>query len=111
MAKITLDVPDDVAEELKALEARLKRLEADKIGVEDAIPEDDIDVVTMGIALSLKRRSLQCLDVDAALERFVPAGAQPARGSAHYWVRRRLVRRRAMATKDSRSWSPSAAEK
>jgi hypothetical protein len=44
----------------------LKRLEADKIGVEDAIPEDDIDVVTKGIALSLKRRSLQCLDVEAA---------------------------------------------
>jgi hypothetical protein len=67
MAKITLtfDVPDDVAEQLKELEARLKRLEADRIGVEDAIPEDDIDVVTKGIALSLKRRSLQCLDVDA----------------------------------------------
>ncbi len=65
MAKITLDVPDDVAEELKALEARLKRLEADKIGTEDAIPEDDIDVVTKGIALSLKRRSLQGLDIDA----------------------------------------------
>ena len=65
MAKITLDVPDDVAEELKALEARLKRLEADKVGTEDAISEDDIDVVTAGIALALKRRSLQCLDIDA----------------------------------------------
>jgi RHS repeat-associated protein len=43
MAKITFDVPDDVAEQLRELEARLKRLEADKIGVEDAIPEDDIE--------------------------------------------------------------------
>ncbi len=88
MAKITLDVPDDVAEELKALEARLKRLEADKIGIEDAIPEDDIDVVTKGIALSLKRRSLQCLDIDA--ERILVDGephAKVGRYAATYSTR------------------------
>ena len=65
MVKITLDVPDDVAEQLKELEARLKKLEADKVGTEDAIPEDEIDVVTAGIALALKRRSLQGLDIEA----------------------------------------------
>lgn len=88
MAKITLDVPDDVAEELKRLEARLKRLEADKIGVEDAIPEDDIDVVTAGIALSLKRRSLQCLDIDA--DRVLVNGephAKVGRYEATYYTR------------------------
>lgn len=65
MAKITLDVPDDVAEMLKELEANLRRLEADKVGVEPAIPEREIDKVTSGIALALKRRSLQALDIDA----------------------------------------------
>lgn len=88
MARITLDVPDDVAEELKALEARLKKLEADKLGTEDAIPEDDIDVVTKGIALSLKRRSLQCLDIDA--DRILVDGephAKVGRYEATYYTR------------------------
>jgi hypothetical protein len=88
MAKITLDVPDDVAEELKALEARLKRLEADKIGTEDAIPEGDIDSVTSSIALALKRRSLQALDIDA--ERILVDGephAKVGRYEATYYAR------------------------
>lgn len=88
MVKITLDVPDDVAEQLKQLEARLKRLEADKIGVEDAIPEDDIDVVTAGISLALKRRSLQGLEIDA--ERILVDGkphARVGRYEATYYTR------------------------
>jgi hypothetical protein len=92
MAKITLDVPDDVAEQLKELEARLKRLEADKIGVEDAIPEDDIDMVTAGISLALKRRSLQGLDIDA--ERILVDGephAKVGRYEATYYTREGAV--------------------
>jgi hypothetical protein len=88
MAKITLDVPDDVAEQLKKLEARLKRLEADKIGVEDAIPEDDIDVVTSGIALALKRRSLQGLEIEC--DRILVDGephAKVGRYQATYYTR------------------------
>ncbi len=67
MAKITLDVPDDVAEMFKALEARLKALEADKTGASPAIPQPEFDKVTAGIALELKRRGLQALDIDAAV--------------------------------------------
>jgi hypothetical protein len=88
MARITLDVPDDVAEQLKELEARLKKLEADKIGTEDAIPEGDIDAVTSGIALSLKRRSLQGLDINA--ERILVDGephAKVGRYEATYYTR------------------------
>ena len=88
MAKITLDVPDDVAEQLKELEARLKWLEADKIGIEDAIPEDDIDVVTAGISLALKRRSLQGLDLN--VERILVDGephAKVGRYQATYYTR------------------------
>ena len=100
MAKITLtfDVPDDVAERLKELEARLKRLEADKIGVEDAIPEDDIDVVTSGISLALKRRSLQGLDIDA--ERILVDGephAKVGRYQATYYTREGPVTHRGRA--------------
>lgn len=65
MAKITLDVPDEVAEMFLALEARLKALEADKTGAAAAIPQPDFDKVTAGIALELKRRGLQALDIDA----------------------------------------------
>jgi hypothetical protein len=65
MAKITLDVPEDVAEMFKALEARLKALEADKTGASPAIPQPEFDKVTAGIALELKRRGLQALDIDA----------------------------------------------
>lgn len=65
MVKITLDVPDDVAAHLVELEARLKRLEADKTGSEQPVPEEDIDVVTAGIGLEFKRRLLQAVDVDA----------------------------------------------
>jgi hypothetical protein len=43
---------------------RLKKLEADRVGVEKAIPESDIEKVTSGISLALKRRSLQGLDVN-----------------------------------------------
>ena len=43
MAKITLDVPDDVVKMLQELKANLRRLEADKIGVEFPIPEREID--------------------------------------------------------------------
>jgi hypothetical protein len=77
MVKITLEVPEDVAEQLKELEARLKRLEADKVGTEDAIPEEDIDAVTAGISSSLKRRSLQGLDIDS--ERILVDGEPHAR--------------------------------
>ena len=65
MAKITLEVPDDVAEMFKALEARLKSLEADKTGAAPAVKESEVDVVTAGIALELKRRGLQALEIDA----------------------------------------------
>jgi hypothetical protein len=65
MAKITLDVPDDVAELFNALDARLKSLEADKTGAAPAVKESEVDVVTSGIALELKRRGLQALEVDA----------------------------------------------
>jgi len=65
MAKITIDVPDEVAEMFKALEARLKALEADKTGASPAIPQAEFDKVTAGIALELKRRGLQALDIDA----------------------------------------------
>lgn len=65
MAKITLEVPDDVAEMFKALEARLKSLEADKTGAAPAVKESEVDVVTSGIALELKRRGLQALEIDA----------------------------------------------
>jgi hypothetical protein len=65
MAKLTLDLPDDVVEMLKALEERLDRLEADKTGVEPAIAERDIDAVTRAMALALKRRSLRGLNVDS----------------------------------------------
>lgn len=65
MVKITIEVPDELADHFRELEARLKKLEADKVGTEQPIPEDDIDVVTSGIALELKRRSLQALDIDA----------------------------------------------
>ena len=64
MAKITLEVPDDVAEMFKALEARLKSLEADKTGAAPAVKESEVDVVTSGIALELKRRGLQALEID-----------------------------------------------
>ena len=43
MAKITLEVPDDVAEMFKALEARLKSLEADKTGAAPAVKESEVD--------------------------------------------------------------------
>lgn len=65
MTKLTLDLPDDVAEMLKALDERLDRLEADKTGAEPAISERDIDAVTRAIALSLKRRSLRGLNIDS----------------------------------------------
>lgn len=65
MVKITLDVPDDVAKMLQELEASLRKIEADKIGVEPSIPEREIDAVTSGIGLALKRRSLQALDIDS----------------------------------------------
>ena len=65
MAKITIDVPDEVAELFKALEARLRSLEADKTGAAPAIPQPEFDKVTAGIALELKRRGLQALDIDA----------------------------------------------
>ena len=45
MVKITIDVPDELAAHLTELEARLKRLETDKIGTEAVIPEEDIDLV------------------------------------------------------------------
>ena len=64
MAKITLEVPDDVAEMFKALEFRLKSLEADKTGAAPAVKESEVDVVTSGIALELKRRGLQALEID-----------------------------------------------
>jgi len=64
MVKITLEVPEELAAEFLALEARLKKLEADRVGVEKAIPESDIEKITSGISLALKRRSLQGLDVD-----------------------------------------------
>ena len=64
MAKITLEVPDDVAEMFKALEARLKSLEADRTGAAPAVKESEVDVVTSGIALELKRRGLQALEID-----------------------------------------------
>lgn len=64
MVKITLDVPEGLAADFLALEARLKKLEADRVGVEKAIPESDIEKVTSGISLTLKRRSLQGLDID-----------------------------------------------
>jgi len=40
MARITLDVPDDVAASLKELEARLKKLDRDVFiaGLLDAVP-------------------------------------------------------------------------
>jgi hypothetical protein len=65
MTKLTLDLPDDVAKMLKALEERFDRLDADKTGAEPAISEGDIDAVTREIALSLKRRSLQQLNIDS----------------------------------------------
>ena len=64
MAKITLEVPDNVSEMFKALEARLKALEADKTGAALAVKESEVDVVTSGIALELKRRGLQALEID-----------------------------------------------
>ncbi|MDP2344390.1 MAG: ISKra4 family transposase [Deltaproteobacteria bacterium] len=65
MVKITIDVPDELAVHLTELEARLKRLEADKVGTEAPIPEADIDLVTAGIGLDFKRRLLQAVDIDA----------------------------------------------
>lgn len=65
MVKITIDVPDDVAAHWMELEARLKRLEADKTGTEQPVPEEEIDVVSSGIGLEFKRRLLQAVDVDA----------------------------------------------
>jgi hypothetical protein len=65
MARIILDVPDDVAASLKELEARLKKLEADKTGTAAPISESDIEAATSGITLDLLRRSVQALDIDA----------------------------------------------
>lgn len=65
MAKLTLEVPDEVVEQFKALEARLKALEADKTGAAPAVKEVEVDVVTSAIARELKRRALQGLDIDA----------------------------------------------
>jgi len=57
--KITIEVPDDVAAHLVELEVRLKRLEADTVGTEQPVPEEDIDLVSSGIGLEFKRRLLQ----------------------------------------------------
>lgn len=65
MAKLKLDLPNDVAQMHKALEERLDRLEADNTGVEPAITERDFDAVTRSIALALKWRSLRGLNVDS----------------------------------------------
>ena len=61
MAKLTLEVPDEVVEQFKALKA----LEADKTGAAPAVKEVEVDVVTSAIARELKRRALQGLDIDA----------------------------------------------
>jgi hypothetical protein len=65
MAKLTLEVPDDVVRLFKALETRLKKLEADKTGAAPAVKEAEVDVVTAAIGRELKRRALQGLDIDA----------------------------------------------
>lgn len=65
MVKVTLSVPKEVAKLLKALEAKLEGLEADKTGGAQPVTEFEVDAVTSGIALELKRRGLQALDIDA----------------------------------------------
>ena len=65
MVKITLNVPKEVAKLLKALETKLEGLEADKTGAAAPVTEGEVDAVTSGIALELKRRGLQALDIDA----------------------------------------------
>ena len=39
-------------------------MEADKTGAASAVKESEVDVVTSGIALELKRRGLQGLEID-----------------------------------------------
>lgn len=65
MVKITLEVPEEVAELFKALEARLTSLEADRTGAAPPVKESEVDVVTSGIGLELKRRGLQALEIDS----------------------------------------------
>ena len=65
MPKVTLDVPEQVLVMLKALEARLKEVEADKSGAAKAVTEAEVDAVTSKLGLEYKRRSLQALDIDA----------------------------------------------
>jgi hypothetical protein len=65
MPKVTIDVPEEVAQRLKELEGRLRQLEADKTGAGSPVTESEVDAVTSGIGLELKRRGLQALDIDA----------------------------------------------
>lgn len=64
MPKVTLEVSEDVAKRLKELEAELRKLEADKLGEVGAVTERQVDVVTAGIGVELKRRALQALDLE-----------------------------------------------
>lgn len=69
MAKVTLEVPEEVAEKLRAMEAKLKatvsaaREGAAELGVDDALAA--IDEAVDATALEMKRRVLQGLDIDA----------------------------------------------
>ena len=56
MAKVTVEVPEEIAKLFRALEAKLKGLEADKTGGALPVAEADVNEVTSGIALELKRR-------------------------------------------------------
>jgi hypothetical protein len=66
MAKITIEVPDDVAEKIKELEAEMERL-----GADTTLPVDwmklaaGAEAVGASVVLDLKRRLLRRLDVDA----------------------------------------------
>ena len=65
MPKVTLDVPENMVALLKALEARLQGVEADRTGAAKAVTEAEVDAVTSNLGLEYKRRSLQALDIDA----------------------------------------------
>ena len=65
MPKVTLDVPENMVALLKALEARLQEVEADRTGAAKAVTEAEVDRVTSNLGLEYKRRSLQALDIDA----------------------------------------------
>jgi len=66
MAKITIDVPDEVAEELKELKELIEKIDTLEIKeLLQQVNETTIDGVTAKVAIAVKRRWLRRYDIDA----------------------------------------------